>query len=265
MLRGLEIVCNIAPMKKVIHPKYQKNSDELVGLIDNFDRRGEKLVNAKRNSIKVFDLDGMPVVIKSFKVPNFVNQIAYKYLRKSKAERSYEYAIKLLEMGIKTPQPIAYFEYESPLFFKQSYYVSQQLIPDLTFRQLVKQPDYPEHEKILRAFTRFTFQLHENGIEFKDHSPGNTLIEKKGEDFEFSLVDLNRMAFKSLNFKDRMKNFSRLTPKREMVEVMSDEYAKLYGKPAAEVFDEMWFQTEDFQEKFQRKKRIKKRLKFWKK
>jgi hypothetical protein len=129
---------------------------------------------------------------------------------------------------------------------------------------LVNDPNYPQHEEILRAFTRFTFELHEKKIEFLDHSPGNTLIKEHNGKFKFFLVDLNRMNFKELSFVERMKNFSRLTPKKEMIEVMSNEYANLINKPEADVFEEMWMYTNDFQKKFKRKRELKKKLKFWK-
>jgi hypothetical protein len=232
-------------------------------MIGNFDKQGEQLGNAERNSIKLFGLNDKTITVKSFKIPNPVNQIAYKYFRKSKARRSYEYARKLFSLGIKTPRPVAFFEFTSQSVFTKSFYFSEYLKADLTFRNLVQDPDYPDHENILRAFTRFTYKLHEKQVEFKDHSPGNTLICKEDGKYEFYLVDLNRMEFKDLTFQERMKNFSRLTPKKEMVRVMSDEYSKFIDHSFEEVFQAMWFFTKDFQEKFHRKKRIKKKLKFW--
>lgn len=65
------------------------------------------------------------------------------------------------------------------------------------------------------------------------------------------------MSFFELDFDARMKNFSRLTPKKEMVRTMSREYAELIGRDFEEVFQRMWFYTERFQEKFHRKKRLK--------
>jgi hypothetical protein len=50
-----------------------------------------------------------------------------------------------------------------------------------------------------------------------------------------------------------------------MIEVMSNEYARLSGENEALVFETMWKLTADFQFRFHRKKRIKKKLKFWKK
>jgi hypothetical protein len=47
-----------------------------------------------------------------------------------------------------------------------SYYVSEHLETELTFRELVEVPDYPDHENILRQFTKFTFNLHEKELNF---------------------------------------------------------------------------------------------------
>ena len=251
-------------MKIVISNNYQRSKDKIVKLIKNFNLKGIHINDGKRNSIKVFDLNGKDVNIKSFKIPNTVNKIVYWFFRKSKAERSFEYASHLISNNIGTPFPIAFAENKLGLTFKDSYYVSEHLDCDLTFRELVTNPAYPNHEEILRAFTRFTFKLHEQKIEFLDHSPGNTLIQLNNGDYKFFLVDLNRMKFKKLNFEKRMKNFSRLTPKKEMIRVMANEYANLINKPETEVFEKMWFFTNQFQDKFQRKKELKKKLKFWK-
>jgi hypothetical protein len=107
--------------------------------------------------------------------------------------------------------------------------------------------------------------LHEKGIHFLDHSPGNTLIQINNGDYKFYLVDLNRMEFKALDFKTRIKNFSRLTIHKSMIEVMSDEYAKCSGEDYNKVFNLMWKETEDFQDKYHKKRKLKKNLKFWKK
>jgi hypothetical protein len=234
--------------------------------IQNFKTTGTVFGDGQRNIIKLFTVDGAVINIKSFKIPNLINKIAYKYFRKSKARRSFEYATNLLEKGIGTPQPIAFFENYSWLGLKESYYASEHLQTELTFRELVEIPDYPDHATILRQFTRFSFNLHEKGIEFLDHSPGNTLIKKVSEkQYEFFLVDLNRMNFHAqMDVKMRMKNLSRLTPKKEMIEIMSDEYAKLYNKSFKEVFDTMWYYTCEFQEKYHRKRRLKAKYFFWK-
>ena len=254
-------------MKFTINPFFEIASEAIVSVINNFNSTGFLFGDGQRNKIKLFELEGKTINIKSFKIPHLVNKIAYKYFRKSKARRSFEYATTLLEKGIGTPQPIAYFENQDFIGLKDSYYVSEHLQCDLTYRELVEIPDFPDNENILRQFTQFSFDLHEKGIEFLDHSPGNTLIKKNAEgNYDFYLVDLNRMNFHvSMDFDSRMKNLSHLTPKKEMIAVMSNEYSKVYpAQSEAEIFEKMWFYTNDFQERFAKKRRLKKKLKFWK-
>lgn len=234
---------------------------ELSDIIKNFDSNGQIFGNGDRNVIKTIEFEGITLNIKSFKEPNFINQIAYQYFRKSKAKRSFEYATILKDKGIGTPDPVAYFEFKKGIGFGKSFYISKHELPHLTYRELVHNPNYPNHEQILRAFTRFTYELHEKGVEFLDHSPGNTLIYLNDKTYNFALVDLNRMRFKQLDFRERMFNFRRLTPKKRMVEVMSDEYSQLIQKPKKEVFELMWEFTQEFQRKFHKKQKRKKLLK----
>ncbi|PKQ44297.1 Kdo domain containing protein [Confluentibacter flavum] len=249
---------------KVIHKDFDNIQEFLNDSIVNFDVKGNPFGNQDRNSLKLFQFKDMTVNVKSFKIPNIINQIAYRFFRKSKAQRSFEYANKLTELHIGTPQPIAYYEFTTAFLFKKSYYISEHLDYDLTYRELTTDLNYPNHENILRAFTRFTYGLHEHGIHFLDHSPGNTLIQLNKGDYKFYLVDLNRMNFGKLDFETRIKNFSKLTIHKSMIEVMSDEYAKCTGYDYEKVFNLMWQETEAFQERFYRKKRLKKKLKFWK-
>lgn len=252
-------------MKVVVSKKFQASEEKILKILEDFEKEGKLFGTGVRNKIKIFDLDDCGINVKSFKIPNLVNKFAYRFFRKSKAERSFTYAHQLLSREIGTPYPIAYAEEKSGPVFKKSFYVSEHLLCDLTYRTLVEDAGYPQWEDILRAFTKFTFKLHEKQIQFLDHSPGNTLIRLNNGDYQFFLVDLNRMNFKTLSFEERMKNFSRLTPKKEMIAIMASEYAGLIQRPEVEVFEKMWFYTNEFQRKFHRKKEIKRKLKFWKK
>lgn len=245
-------------MNIMLNKNFKHLQNDLLEVISNFSNFDNAFGTGKRNSIKKINLGDGVIVVKSFKIPNLINKLAYRFFRSSKAQRSYEYTTKLLELGINTPAPIAYLEYFSTFMISKSFYVSDLVTYDLTYRELINDPNYPDAEKILRSFTRFTFDLHQKGILFLDHSPGNTLIIKNHNNYDFYLVDLNRMRFGELNFKDRMKNFSRLTPRKEMFEIMSDEYAKLYGKKQEIVFESMWDFRKKFEAKLTRKKRLKK-------
>lgn len=248
-------------MNSVIHPSYLSKQKEIDAIIHDFATTGNFISQPSRNAIKIFKLGNEEIVVKSFKVPNAINKIAYRFFRKSKAERSYNFANTLIDLGIGTPKPIAFFEEKSSLAFKTSYYLCAHQEVDFTYRELINDDSIKNVEHILRHFTRFTHKLHENNVLFKDHSPGNTLIKKRDKDYHFYLVDLNRMEFKPLSFDERMQNFSRLTPRKEQVAIMSDEYAKITGLEYDLVFSQMWKYTAAFQEKFFRKKRWKKRFK----
>ena len=241
-------------------------NNTLQNILDNFDTSGTVFIAGNRNVIKLFEYEGITVNIKAFKVPNFINKIIYKYFRESKAKRSFTYATILLEKGIGTPKPIAYYEQNSLLGLEKSFYVSEHLQFDLMFRDLVENSNYPNGKIILKQFMNFCYKLHQNGIEFLDHSPGNTLIKKEKEDeYSFYLVDLNRMIFhEKMTFEERMKNLSRLTPFQDMIQIMSKEYALLSNEDEGLIFKTLWKYTSEFQYKFHRKKRIKNKLKFWK-
>lgn len=254
-------------MKYLIHNKFKDFQERIVFFIDHFLIEGKILVNGQRNIIKLFEFEEITLSIKSFKKPNLINKIVYRYFRKSKARRSFEFALKLMEMQIGTPQPVAFFENYDFIGLKDSYYVCEHLENVFEFREIVQNEAFENRDFIIRKFAQFTFEMHEKGIEFLDHSPGNTLIRKNNDgSYSFFLVDLNRMQFhETMNFQTRMKNLSKITHKKDMIAVMSNEYAKLSGDNENTVFETMWKLTSDFQYRFHRKKRIKKKLKFWKK
>ena len=244
----------------VIHPDSPLAYEDFIEIIRTFKNTGKVIDDRGRNLIKSFEVRDTNVNVKSFKLPHLINRMAYAYFRASKAKRSFEHACFLRERNIGTPAPLAYFEYFSLLGIRESFYFSEHLEYDITYRELRSHPEYPDRENILRQFTRFTFSLHENGIFFKDHSAGNTLIKKNGSEYSFYLIDLNRMDFCELDLDARMKNFAKLTEDVDTVRIMSDEYAKLYGTSPDLVFDKMWSAIRVFRSKYERRQNLKQKI-----
>ncbi len=246
-----------------VNPEFKLIENEIRSAFQNFENTGSDFIIGERNKIKIFEIGGQKINVKSFKIPNKFNQFVYKHFRKSKARRSFEFANLLLGKGIGTPTPVAFMENFSGLGLQKSFYASLHQEYDLTFRELVEIKDFPDEESILRQFTRFCYKMHEAGIEFKDHSPGNTLIKNSGnKQYEFFLVDLNRMNFHDMMSTElRMKNLSRLTPKKEMVKIMAEEYAEISGENPEKLFELLWGFTENFQRRYHRKLRTKQKLK----
>ena len=238
----------------VINPEYSQIAEKLGQVLHNFSKKGETVAKGERNVIKRVQFGGTSLNIKKFKTPNTFQSLVYRFVRKSKAKRSFEYASKLIALDIKTPIPVAYMERFS-LGLKESFYVSEHINFDYDFRELIHNPKFKKRKEILRQFARFTFKLHENGINFLDHSPGNTLIVENGRDnYEFYLIDLNRMRFEPMDFEKRMHNFRRLWLSKTMVGIIAKEYASLYGKSFEETNALMLEHSRAFQKKINSKK-----------
>lgn len=250
-------------MKKnwVIHNDYKSFEEELIENINSFSVQGTIVMDGERNLIKKFQLSsGLIINIKSFKKPHLINQFSYAYIRPSKAKRSYENAIRLIQSGILTPFPIAYVEFSNSLGITNSYYISQHIDYDFTYRELLNE-NFPDRVNILKQFTCFTYRLHENQIDFLDHSPGNTLIiENENNKYDFYLIDLNRMDFKEMNLEDRMANFRKLSAKDDMLRIMSQEYAQIIKEPFEKIYTLMKKASDDFQKSYQRRMHLKAKL-----
>tara|TARA_B100000768_G_scaffold92886_1_gene86852 strand:+ start:2929 stop:3702 length:774 start_codon:yes stop_codon:yes gene_type:complete len=239
----------------IIQSKFSSYSSSILQAISDFDISGNSVLKGDRNTIKSIEIEGLHLNIKQFKTPNFFNAFVYKYIRKSKARRSYEYGTILTQKSILTPTPIAYFETSSWWGLKQSYYVSQHVSYDFDFRVLIHDLKLQNRVEILKQFTAFTFKLHQQNVNFLDHSPGNTLIVKTDVDeYDFYLIDLNRMRFESMNFKKRMHNFRRLWLSKTMIHIMSKEYAALSGFNMSDIQSGMLQYSRQFQKKIDSKK-----------
>lgn len=186
-----------------------------------------------RNELREMDWHGTKVVIKSFRVPNLINRIAYGVFRSSKAQRSFEYAEMLRREGIGSPAPVAYYTERNGLLFTRSYYVSLKSECPYSYVNLMR-GDFPGQEEILRAIARTTAALHEKGYLHKDYSRGNILFRHTDKGVEVEIIDLNRIRFRTVNMEEGCRNFERLPGTPEMFAILADEYAKARGFDANE-------------------------------
>lgn len=183
-------------------------------------------IHKARNEIKVINQNDVDLVVKSFKIPSFLNRVIYTFFRSSKAKKSYEYAIKIAAF---TPKPIGYIEFYENTLLANSYFVSEKFDYSFTIREPLLDVNFSNKEKIFKAFAKFSHSLHENEIYHLDFSPGNILIKEQNGEYIFKIVDINRMKFRPLCNKLRMKNFSKLWAKDEDLKVIIKEYAKISG------------------------------------
>lgn len=177
--------------KIVINPKYQALASS-IGLLPKKAEKEGTVIYKGRNIIYRLPLENMEVTVKCFHVPALFNRFAYTYLRAGKAKRSYDNALRLEEMGVGTPEPVAYIEdYEGGLL-KESFYICRMDEGSIIRHWETEVPDY---KKMVSALGAFMFELHQKGIYHRDFSPGNILFTVDNGVYHFKLVDINRMRF----------------------------------------------------------------------
>lgn len=249
-------------MSIIIHSKYKNKEEAILQLVAGFFNEGDLIVAGSRNTIKSNFLDEEKVNIKFFQKPGLFKSIIYSFFRSTKAKRSFDYANYLIGHSILTPFPVAYIENRNAFgLLQDSYYISQQIDYDFTIRELIHDPLFPERNVILEQFAEFTFKMHEAKINFLDHSPGNTLVVKKDAGkYDFYLIDLNRMNFKSLSIEERMDNFKKMWLSRTMVKVIAKKYAKLSNEPEEKLHSILLEKTLQFKRKITRKKYLKRKI-----
>lgn len=178
----------------------------------------------ERNKIKVVVLGQEEITLKSFKVPHFINRIVYRFFRASKAKKSYENSLKIVDF---VPKPIGYVEYFRFGILGESYFLCEKFAYDFTVREPLLDDAFPDRERLFQAFAIFSFTLHEKGILHLDYSPGNILVKQREGQFLFKIVDVNRMRFQKLDVEQRLRNFSKLWAEDRDLESIIRVYAKL--------------------------------------
>jgi len=245
-----------------IHPNYQNQEADILKLIATFFGEGNLVVKGSRNTIKTNFLGNEKVSIKFFQKPGFIKSVIYSFFRSSKAKRSYDYANYLLEHSISTPFPIACIEERNSIgLLGKSFYICHQIDYDFTIRELIHDPLFPGRDMIIEQFTAFTFKMHEAQVNFLDHSPGNTLIVKKGNGlYDFYLVDLNRMQFKNLTIEERMGNFKKMWLSKQMIRIVAKKYAHLSNQSEEKLHSILLEKSTQFKRKITRKKYLKRKI-----
>ncbi len=241
---------------QVINKKYE---DFLLNIKEYF-QKSDHTIHQARNQLKVISYENKKYVVKAFKIPNLLNQIVYAYIRNSKAKKSYLNAIELLKLNISTPKPIGYIEFYRHKLFKESYYVSEFVEYNFTIREPLRNKTLKEREEIIKEFVKFTYNLHQKGVFHKDFSAGNTLVLKKENNYDFSIVDINRLELKTITLDLAMKNFDKLWLDEDTLIFIAKEYAQLSGYNEKECIDKIIFYDKKLKDFVQKRRKIKKRI-----
>ena len=252
-------------MKYNISPKYSSLKEAILDIKKNFSSTGES-IKSGRNHLKIIDLDNKKFVVKSFKKPTAIKSYTYGNIFPSKAKRSFDYANILLSKGIHTPEPVAYIDYYKGLQFKESFYISEYYLYDYDLSVLFTERGdhkipFNDSEVLWKAFMKFTIELHNLEINHLDYTRRNVLIKQQGSEYSFSLVDLNRIDFKSLSLRDRMKSLSRITSDSDLVKMIAKHYSSSSDYDYDKCLHLLQYFVREHQKYWDTKKQLKRMLK----
>ncbi|NCO02248.1 MAG: hypothetical protein GW906_10525 [Epsilonproteobacteria bacterium] len=241
--------------KLEINQKYP-NFIPLLKNIESIFLDNSETIHLARNELKVIELEGINTVVKAFRVPNLLNQFVYAYLRKSKAYKAFHNATKLHALNVATPEAIGYIEFFRFGLLKKSYFISREFKYEFTIAHI--RDDQPEYkEKVLEDFAKFTYEIHQKGVWHVDYSGGNILIKKEDDGYHFSLVDINRMKFRSIVNYEGLENFNKLWFNEEDLTTIAKTYAKLASLDEAKAIAEILMHDKKLKDKVLFKRKLK--------
>lgn len=235
----------------IINPAYHHLSDFIESLPIVFETEGEVVYDA-RNQVRLFTVDGMKLAVKRFKKPMLHQRLDYSVFRPSKAKRAYLYAMKLFELGITTPTPVAYIETFSKGLFYQGYLVTEYC-GDPDARILREEPE--GHDDLVEAIAKYLVNCHEKGFIHGDTNLTNFLYRKDASGYHITTIDINRSHFlPNPSKKQCLESLFRLTHVRPTLRHIVARYAALRGWDEQEAVDIVMKKLEKFEK---RKKMLK--------
>ncbi|HIP52025.1 MAG TPA: hypothetical protein EYG94_08065 [Campylobacterales bacterium] len=245
-------------MKYKINPKYKEEFTSFLKNIKEHFSNSDESIHKARNELKIINYNDTATVVKAFKVPNIVNQFAYAYLRGSKAKKSYENAMKLIELGVETPEPIGFIEFYEKGLLKESFFISLHQPYDFLIREPLYEANFEDRENIIKQFAEFSYELHQKNIFHKDYSAGNTLvIPKENGNYAFSIVDINRMQFKAIDLNLAMQNFNKLWANKLTLTIIAKAYAKVSNVDETKAIEFIIKHDKELKQFVQRRRAIK--------
>jgi tRNA A-37 threonylcarbamoyl transferase component Bud32 len=241
--------------KLELNQNYPNFKDILLNIKSIFSQNS-RTIHLARNELKVIELETIPTVVKAFKIPNLLNQFVYAHIRKSKAYKAFHNATKLHQLGVSTPEAIGYIEFFKFGLLKESFFISCEFKYDFTIAHI--RDDQPKYKvKVLEDFAKFTYEIHQKGVWHVDYSGGNILIKKEGNNYKFSLVDINRMKFREISGYDGLENFNKLWFNEDDLTTIANTYAKLASLDEKKAIKEILYHDKKLKDRVLLKRKFK--------
>lgn len=222
-------------MKIVIAKDFVGHAEFIRQLPERIAEGEGELIYDGRNRVLRFRHQGLSLMVKCYKRANVVQQVAYTFFNKSKAERAFLYAGEFQRRGIDTPPAVAYMECRRFGLFFIGYFVSLEVAGTECSRLLRDVEQYPP--QLAQAVADHIVLMHSRGVLHGDLNLTNFLCVK-GDDggYRFTMIDTNRSHFCDGMPADDicLNNLIRLTHRRDLYRDLVSRYASLRGWDVSE-------------------------------
>jgi len=210
---------------------YSHLSEYIKHIPENFCNSGI-LLHTGRNEIRLVEVKGEKIVIKSFDKITLANRLIFGISKWSKANKAFNNSLRLLKKGISTPEPVAYINVYHKGLLIHCYYIC--LFSEYrSIEELFLLP-VAEVEEGLKAFAHFTLGLYKAGVYHGDYNLSNVMYLQSGHNFNFTLIDINRMQFRSYSQKRAFRNLQRLQLPVEKLSIVVAQVARESNKSSLE-------------------------------
>jgi|GEM_PF-6644799 len=243
-------------MRVHINKEYEEQRKFIESIPALFVSNGGKLILESRNIVRLFPEQGF--VVKKFHKINFINKFVYACIRKSKAQRSFEYAQRLIANGFGSPEPVAWIDIKRcflgipflPVILRSSFYICRECtwpsLQEICGREPAEDTDF-----IVKAYAADVVRMHNCGIVPVDTNPGNVFYRINGngsvsskeneqnsatdvvcgsETVQFQYIDLNRMHLYNgpAPLDVRFRSIARMSNSQAMFERIASLYFSIY-------------------------------------
>lgn len=246
-------------LQVVVHPERHEFTSIIREIAEHGLPQDSEVIYEGRNKVVRINRHNLSLCIKAFKKPNIIQSYVYGSLQRSKADRSYFNAIRLLEMGFHTPAPIGYIEHKKNGRLLESYYICEYIDAKPAYHYECGEL-FPQ---ISRMLASDLYKMQENGVFMPDFTPGNFIIKDPDnpEKLTIHYVDLNRTRFNVFSTRTHRRALNSPFYLDIHVEKFLKDFADESGRALSDV-------TSDFlkaRESYNRKKRLVHPIKYYRK
>ena len=203
----------------------------------------------------------VPVIVKRYRRPKLLQRLCYSTFWTNKAVKAYHYGLRLLQLGIDTPRPLAALTLRNRWGMVCQYYLVTAESNDLSCEVLTDERGiyrtahcaFSDADGLIDALARYLVQLHELGFLHGDTNLSNFRWHRDEDGrYQLSVIDINRSRFlgRQADRSECIGNLYRLTHVRSVLDRIVTAYARQRGWDAAQACQ----QVHDDLDRFEKRK-----------